>query len=520
MRIFRKYFTIEPVVTPEASAVAYVPLVMVSRGLAFVRTLLVAGLLGKAGQVAWGLYQPALELINPLVALVMFGAADVAERYVARVQREHGHAGVRWWLTRKFLRVAAMGVLAFVLLAALSPWLSAGVWGTRERFLLVLCGGSVIALALYQLLSAVLRGLRAFGAAAGMELTGAILLLLLSAAAAPARNAPLLVAAYTLSVALPLATYGMLLWRFLRQTDSTPSPPAPSTEFPRMNRFAVWSLLRLLLVMLFGFLSFWGVRFVAETIPAADGVFQTSARTVAQYSMPYRIAQLLGFLAVTLWASSYGIAARTWSHERTRRAQVEVFRIARLGMAALTVIALALLLGRGLFERMLPPYAQAIETLLPGLLGLFIWYALVAFCSTLADLSERPWRGAALWGMAVAVQIAGIAIGHSGQMFGGDPKPHMLAVSAVGLLAALVLIAPLTVLRPVRFTATGVPLAVLALAAITLQCPAWVVDLIATPVLAGAVLFLYVSGLLIRKADLRAWRRGKSGRVPTSRPLL
>src|ERR1044071_6053506 len=105
MGLFRTYFTIQPVGTPEASAAAYVPLVMVSRGLAFVRTLAVAAILGDAGQAAFGQYQPALEVINPLVALVMFGAADVVERYVSRVQREHGHAGMRQWLTRKALRV-------------------------------------------------------------------------------------------------------------------------------------------------------------------------------------------------------------------------------------------------------------------------------------------------------------------------------------------------------------------------------------------------------------------------------
>src|SRR3982751_4734051 len=105
MGFLRKYFTIEPVSTPAASAAAYVPLVMVSRGLAFVRTLVVARILGDAGQAAFGVYQPALELINPLVALVMFGAADVAERYVSRVEREHGHDAVRSWLLRKFWRV-------------------------------------------------------------------------------------------------------------------------------------------------------------------------------------------------------------------------------------------------------------------------------------------------------------------------------------------------------------------------------------------------------------------------------
>ena len=139
---------------------------------------------------------------------------------------------------------------------------------------------------------------------------------------------------------------------------------------------------------------------------------------------------------------------------------------------------------------------------------MFIWYALVAFCSTLADLSERPWCGAALWGTAVAMQMAGIAAGRAGWMVGGDPRQHMLTVAAGGLLAALVIVVPLAACRPARFTATGVPLVVLALAAGALQAPAWMVDWIAVPALLAAVLFLYAAGLLVRAGDRRAWRRG------------
>src|SRR6185369_721480 len=88
--LWRRFFTIQPVERPGESALAYVPAVIASRGLAFLRLLLVARLLGAAGQRDYGLYRPALELINPLVALVMFGAADVAERYVAAIERQHG----------------------------------------------------------------------------------------------------------------------------------------------------------------------------------------------------------------------------------------------------------------------------------------------------------------------------------------------------------------------------------------------------------------------------------------------
>src|SRR4051812_39194383 len=100
-----RFFDLRPVESSAHSAAAYVPIVMLSRGLAFLRTLAVAWLLGETGKYAFGLYQPALEFINPLVALVMFGAADVAERYVSRIQHQQGDAALRRWLLRRARRI-------------------------------------------------------------------------------------------------------------------------------------------------------------------------------------------------------------------------------------------------------------------------------------------------------------------------------------------------------------------------------------------------------------------------------
>ena len=83
-----RFFSIARSTTPGQSASTYVPIVILSRGLAFLRILLVARILGNAGQEEFGLYQPALELVNWLVPLVMFGLADVAERYAAKFEKE------------------------------------------------------------------------------------------------------------------------------------------------------------------------------------------------------------------------------------------------------------------------------------------------------------------------------------------------------------------------------------------------------------------------------------------------
>jgi hypothetical protein len=161
---------------------------------------------------------------------------------------------------------------------------------------------------------------------------------------------------------------------------------------------------------------------------------------------------------------------------------------------------------RGILQWLLPAYAWSIENFLPGLLAAFIWYALVSFFSTYSDLREQPQRGAALWGTAVLLQLGGIlAARFSGAVF--DPRAFMVLISALSLAVALVLVAPVLLCRPWRFTATGMPLVVLTVAAGSLFCPVWVVDWIAGPVMIGSMILLWMMGLLVRPMDKRAIRR-------------
>jgi hypothetical protein len=280
---------------------------------------------------------------------------------------------------------------------------------------------------------------------------------------------------------------------------AAPAPDAPAPDAPAFHSFAAWSLLRLLLVMSFGFISIWAIGHLA-TQSKLDPQSQTAA-----YSMPYRIAQLLAYLAITLWASCYGIAARHWSHHQTRRAKVQLFRVGKFGAVLLTLTAVFLLLTRNIFAALLPSaYADAIHLLLPPLLAIFIWYGLLAFAGTFADLQESPHKSAALWATAVAIQLALILLPNSLQA--SDPKQHVLLASAAGLASALLLLAPILLWRPFRLTATAVPIVLLALAPFSLFAPHWIVDYIAPPIMLAAIAFLYLSGLLIRPLDRHSLR--------------
>jgi O-antigen/teichoic acid export membrane protein len=495
-----RYFHITPLTTSGSSAAAYVPVVVVSRGIAFLRLLLVARLLGAAGKAQFGLYQPALELINWLVPVALFGLADIAERYASHFEREGRLAG---WLRRQYTRLILTSVALAALMLLLSPWIAGKLLKvsaddpTHGLLLIAGAAATLVALAFYQHLSSVLRGIRAYAASAGMEILFASLMLLFSAIAAWRGGAASLVWAYALSVLVTFLLYAWLLWRFVQRTNHSDVPAAPD---PTHFWFGTWTFLRLLLVMTFGVISVVGIGQLAAT--------STAHTVTADYAFPYRIAQLLAYVAVTVWASTYGIAARAWNHGQIRRAEVQMLRVGKWGAVFLTLLAIAILLLRGILAQLEADYAAAILTLLPPLLAIFLGYGLLNFWSLYGDLHEKPWLGAILWAAAIVVQLAVLILGWGGP----EPAQIMISASAAGIGFSLLVLVPLLLWHPFRFSATAVPLAVLSVAPLSLFAPPWVVDDLAVPILLGAILFLYVSGLLLRPLDRRAWRRWRAAR--------
>ena len=150
-----RFFRISAVESTGASAASYVPAVFVSRALAFLRLLVVAGILGGVGQGEFGLYQPGLELINWMVPLVMLGLADVAERYASKFEHEGLLSGL---LRRHWGRLLMTGGAAVLTFAAAAPWVCHAVWGPPTRgfsqmhefLMLGACAVTVVLLALYQ----------------------------------------------------------------------------------------------------------------------------------------------------------------------------------------------------------------------------------------------------------------------------------------------------------------------------------------------------------------------------------
>ena len=502
-----RFFRISAVESTGASAASYVPAVFVSRALAFLRLLVVAGILGGVGQGEFGLYQPGLELINWMVPLVMLGLADVAERYASKFEHEGLLSGL---LRRHWGRLLMTGGAAVLTFAAAAPWVCHAVWGPPTRaisqmhefMMLGACAVTVMLLALYQHVAATLRGLRAYAAAAGMEVCAAVLLLVLSGIAAWMGSAVYLLGAYAVSLVGPLLVYGGLLHRHARSVQPV---PRQMPELPHLSKFAKWTLIRLLLTMPFGLIAMISVRWLAQNDAVLSQNSTLPQQQTAEYAMPYRVAQLLAFVGVTLWSSAYGVAAGAWNNQRLRRARAQMLGVGKFGAALLVAIALFVLLGRGILEWMLPVYADAIEALLPPLLGVFLWYSLLGFLATFGDLQERPWCGAAIWGTAVIAQMA-MLLAHTcwaaGMSAGWVATYASATGAAVGLVVAVILL-----WRPLKMDAATVPLALLALSPLGLFAPAWVVTYVGGGTLVAGVIIPQMMGLLLRRRDRLKWAK-------------
>jgi O-antigen/teichoic acid export membrane protein len=500
--LLQGYLTIRPVETRIGAMRAYVPLVLWNRGVAFLRLLLVAKILGAAGKPEFGRFQIALEFINWIVPLALLGTDSIAERYAAK----HLQAGnLPAFLKAHFRRLAMAGGIAIAALAVLSPVIGRTVFGSRHgMWLVILAGLDVAVLAFYQWIAATLRGLRAYQAGAGMETIAAALLLVLSAGAAFIDGAPALLIAYGVSTIVPVLWFGLQIRRFARAANDSTTPAAVET----LGRFGMWSQLRLILAMTVGFLALWGVEFLSGSSAAAG-------THTADYSINYRIAQLLVYVGATLWSSTYALAAGKYSAGSMRQARYQFLQIGKAGGAILLAVGvLVVMVGKLAVPIFLPEYGAAVGPLLSPMVGLFFWYGLIAFLVNLGDLHERPQAGAIIWGVAVVTQAAALVLWHQQAVLPAAVMEIVLALApdvqwavlcGSVLSAALALVTAYILLRR---TATLVAIYGLALAGTGFFIPGIAGAMLGS----GIVLTLATTGTLLRRSEWRRLMRfGKMG---------
>jgi len=490
----KSFFQIKGLDTAGAAARVYVPVVLLTRALALARLLVVGWLLGEAGKAEFGVYQPALECINWLTPLVMFGLGDVAERYASYYERK-GQLGP--FLRRQGGQLLAVGIGVAAVLATGSPVWGRWVFGhdvgaVYAAWLLAAVAVNVLLLSEYQWMLAALRGMRAYGAVAGMELSGAVALIVFSALGATQKSSLALLAAYAVANALPMAWYATRLHQHLHSAGQMTPLDTSFSGHHQLGRFGRWALLRVILMMSFGLVAIWSVGWLAGS--GGGAVASERQRTTADFAMVYRIAQMLAYGAATFWASGYGIAARAWSHDQKQHAIRDLCRVGYLGGATLLIVGTIAVLMRNFVPAILPAtYRLAVVALLPPLIGVFLWYGLLMFFTVLGDLQERPQIGALLWAVAVGGQIAVVAWAKYTGRSPADAQWIVAEASAIGVGVAVLAAAPLLLWRSLRAGKATLPMALLVVAGAAFFVPEPLFNWIVALAGAGAAVGLFLA---------------------------
>ncbi len=405
--MLKSYITVQPIPSAGAAASRYIPLVLLNRLLAFVRLLVVTRLLGEAGKAQFGMYQPALELINWFVPLALMGLGEVIERYAAGAVS----AGQLQQLLRSHARRLLLTSCCVVVAGAvLAPWLAQYLLPAADHHDAVLIVFwaliNVLLLAGYQYLLGLLRGLRAYGSAAFMESIAAVLLLVLSAGAAMYGGAVLLLAAYAASNGIPALYFLLQIIRYCRTLNKI-SPDNSAENLPSRHRFATAAFIRLMLMMTYGYAIFWAVGWVMR-----------DSGSVAEFAAPWRVAQLIVYVAATIWSSTYGLIVTSWSHGARKRARRQLVTVGRMGICVLLLAGTLLLLLMPLWQAVFPlTYHAAFLANLKIMISLFVLHSMLMYVNVWCDLYERPDLGAMLWGCVLIVAAIMLSQYHDEQSF-------------------------------------------------------------------------------------------------------
>lgn len=388
--MLKPYLSIQPIDSAGAAASRYVPLVLLNRVLAFARLLIITRLLGNAGKAEFGLYQPALELTNWFVPLVLFGLNDVIERYASDAVRSGQLVALLRQHRRRF--IIAISVLLFAGLLS-APFVATYLLpaSPRATYIFGLIILNVAVLAAYQYLLGLLRGLRAYGAAAGMETGAAVLLVTCSALAALHGDVLALLLAYGISNLAPLLFYLRKTTRYCHELPR--GSTGETVSLSSQQRFALATFIRLILVMTYGYAVFWVIGWTLK-----------DPLLVAEFAAPWRVAQLLVYLAVTLWSSTYGIMVGHWSRGARKRARHQLTRVGRAGFAVLLAVGCCIIAMTPVWQGIFPAgYHHALTTYLRIMVCIFTLHGMLFYLCMWCDLLERPGLGAALWGGVLIV---------------------------------------------------------------------------------------------------------------------
>lgn len=377
----------------------YLPAMAIYRGLGLVRGLVLTWLMT---QYEFGLLQVALLAINVLMPLCALGTYEGVARYVPMYE-------TRGTLRAYIRRIMPVIVLLAVVLAG-ALCLAARPFGhllfatgsaeqTDSQLLLTLVmAGTILALVLYFVLLAVLRGLRMFRAVSLMELLSNVAFtgVAIAAAALGARSAAVIVLCYLATTAAVIPLFAFPLGRAIRELSPLPAVPTgdlPSRPLSQLLKFSAWAAIAAITWQLLQYYPLWYLQKVSG--PQVTAVFG-GVRQMAQ-------VVLVATIAVTTVVMT--AVTKTW--EAQGRAEADRKLALAFKSAGLFLLAACAVISAfaPLIIRLLPPSYAPGARIIPLSLLFFLICSHLSFLGIHFSLIEKPRHMVWPWVVGVAFNI-------------------------------------------------------------------------------------------------------------------
>jgi O-antigen/teichoic acid export membrane protein len=380
----------------------YLPTTILIRLINFARVLLLTWWMT---QQQFGLLAMILFTINVMIPLSSLGLNEAVARYVPQHEAKGSLRFFTWRSANLVAAVTIISVLAMVFLAKpLGVFFYAQVFADPKTFAafstdaaeLAQLSAVVIALLVaYFYLLAVFKGLRMFAALSLIELANSLLFLAGSVAAKLTGHlsAYTMTAVYGISLAIPVAFFGLAFNRVLGAWPSQHQPIRNGNLAATLLKFSVWTTLA-------------GVTWQVLVVYPAWFLNKVHGNeAVAIFSAVRQIGQFVLLGAVAVSTVIMGTVTATWEQrgrDAARRQLSLAFRGTGLG---LLFVCAAIALPKEWLIRLFSPLYEPGAPILPLQLLFFLIGSFLAFLPIHFHLIERTRHMFWPWAVGVAANV-------------------------------------------------------------------------------------------------------------------
>lgn len=394
----------------EQSMGTYLPATVAFRLINFGRLLLLTWYMTRQ---QFGLLNMILLVVNVLTPLCSLGLNEAVVRYVPQ---HEGRGELAAFLRRSFVLVLGVTATSVAIILIFSPVLGDFFYAqiftdaaSRQQFrgdaahLAQLSGVVIGLMVVYFYLMSVVKGLRMFGALARLELSHGALFLggSLLVIATGDLSAITLTGVYAISLSLPIAYYGLGLFRTVHAWEAQCGHPIADGLAAKLLRFSIWTTLAGITWQVLVYYPQWFLNKVH------------GHEAVAVFNAMRQFGQFILIGAVAVSTVVMTTVTKTWESRGRSAAESQLSLALRGTGLGLFILCAVLAAGRHLIVRMFrPDYADG-AAILPLQLLFFLLGAYLAFLPGHFHLQEKtryafwPWATGVAANVLIAYWLAG-----------------------------------------------------------------------------------------------------------------